>query len=87
MLLSPITCITKMAGCVWGDKIADCFATFFKEKMDTIVTETNITLYVYNGRRKLVAGNVDFMTRENVLRGAKELKLKNCEGLLVKLLA
>ena len=60
--------------------IPDAFASFFVDKVQKIVNETNINPNVYNGKRKLNNINENFMEYSDVLLAVKSLKTKNCEG-------
>ena len=59
---------------------ADSFATFFKNKVQSIISECSVDNNVYNGIRKVNCENQNFMTPENVLTAINSLKSKNCEG-------
>ena len=56
------------------------FALHFKNKVDTIVTESVIDPDVYNGTRKLNAPNENFMQLPDILKAVQSMKTKNCEG-------
>ena len=61
-------------------EVANCFATFFQDKVEKIVNNAIIDPEVYNGRRKLVAADSNFMSENDIIECVKQLKLKNCEG-------
>ena len=65
---------------VEGSGISDCFAKFFDEKIKSMVEKVVIDNDVYNGKVKMVAGNLDFMTKSDIISCIKMLKVKNCEG-------
>ena len=65
---------------VSGNKIADCFADFFDEKVKNLVKNVGVDKLVENGTQKLVSDEVGFMTRDRVYECLKQLKSKNCEG-------
>ena len=58
----------------------DAFAEYFSDKIKLIVNESKIDNSVYNGVRKIVSENENFMTPENIITAINSLKLKNCEG-------
>ena len=68
-----------------GQKISehdrsDCFATYFEEKIRNITNSTLVDQSVYNGVRKMVAGNEMFMSIGEVENCIRSIKIKNCEG-------
>ena len=68
-----------------GQKISehdrsDCFATYFEEKIRNITNSTVVDPSVYNGVRKMVAGNEMFMSIGEVEICIRSIKIKNCEG-------
>ena len=65
---------------VEGSGISDCFATFFDEKIKNTVEKVEIDNDVYNGRAKMDASNLNFMTKPDIIACIKMLKVKNCEG-------
>ena len=65
---------------VVGSGISDCFAKFFDEKVKNIVGKVKIDENVYNGNRKIVAGDLNFMTKQDIIECVKMLKMKNSEG-------
>ena len=65
---------------VEGSGISDCFATFFEEKIKSIIEKVVIDDDIYNGKVKIVADNLDFMTKSDIISCIKMLKVKNCEG-------
>ena len=65
---------------VEGLRIADWFAEFFDKKIKTTVDKVHIDDDVYNGKQKMKAGNLDFMTKTDIISCVKMLKVKNCEG-------
>ena len=62
------------------EKLPDTFAIFFQNKVKNIVNSQVINDQCYNGERKIVTQNNDFMTENDVLEAVKSLKTKNCEG-------
>ena len=60
--------------------LADSFAELFKSKVQDIVNEQVISNNVYNGKKKINANTLDFMTETNVLQAIKSLKPKYSEG-------
>ena len=60
--------------------IPDAFASFFKNKISQIVTESRVNNNVYNGIRKVFVDDCNFMTEKNVLEAMLTIKTKNCEG-------
>ena len=46
------------------NNVADCFADFFDCKVKKLVESVTIDQNVYNGARKLVIQNADFITRD-----------------------
>ena len=65
---------------VEGSQISDCFAEFFDSKIKKIVDKVEIDNEVYNGRSKMDAGNLDFMTKSDIISCIKMLNIKNFEG-------
>ena len=49
-----------------GNKIADCFADFFDEKVKHLVRSVGVDELVENGTQKLVTDDADFMTIDRV---------------------
>ena len=62
------------------NEIADCFATYFEDKVNNIVKTSRVDDAVYYGVRKLVAADSDFMSPLDIIECVKQLKIKNCEG-------
>ena len=66
----------------FGNKIineherSDCFASFFEEKVRTITESVVIDPNVFNGSRKIHAGDLMFMGPGEVLSCMKSLKCK-----------
>ena len=60
--------------------IANCFATFFIEKIAVIKRSLSITENVYNGKNKLIVDNRFFMSPSDITECMLTLKSKNCEG-------
>jgi hypothetical protein len=60
--------------------IPDAFAMFFREKVESIVNEAAINDNVYNGKRKAVTTEVNFMSEADVEKCIKDIKIKNNEG-------
>ena len=59
---------------------ADSFAKFFKNKVQSIISECSVDNNVYNGNQKVNTISQNFMTKENIIDAIKSLKSKNCEG-------
>ena len=60
--------------------LPDEFASFFSNKVQTIVREQSISNNVYNGTQKMVTQSSNFMLESDVLIAMKTLNIKNCEG-------
>ena len=56
------------------------FAKFFKNKIETINSNTQISNSVYNGTKKLDYPNSFFMTDGDIRECLCKIKIKNCEG-------
>ena len=56
---------------VYDNDVADCFAEFFDSKVKKLVQSVMIDQNVYNGARKLVTQDADFMTRDRLLTLSK----------------
>ena len=56
------------------------FAKFFKNKINEIISTTEINNAVYNGKRKMEYPNEFFMTETDLTDCLKNIKIKNCEG-------
>ena len=56
------------------------FASFFEDKVRAITKSTVVDPYVYNGRRKIVAGDHMFMSTHDFRKCLESIKLKNTEG-------
>ena len=56
------------------------FASFFEEKVRIITNSTIVDPTVYNGRRKMVAGDLMFMSTHDIRKCIESIKLKNTEG-------
>ena len=52
-------------------EVANCFAAFFKEKVDKIVKTAIIDPNVYNGKTKLAAADSDFMSENDIIECVK----------------
>ena len=65
---------------VAGHDIAEQFAIFFEKEVARIVGETAVNQNVYNGRSKMAADPLMFMTSPKISEYIKDLKLKNTEG-------
>ena len=65
---------------VHNKDLQDYFANYFKSKITNIVNESNLNENVYNGRKKLIVNNMDFMDENNIIEAVKSIKLKNAEG-------
>ena len=62
------------------DEIPDAFANYSMEKITTILNETHIDNRIYNGKRKINTHSDNFMSKNDVLKAVKALKVKHCEG-------
>ena len=62
------------------NEIPNAFAKYFENKITKITNETLIDPNVYNGKRKLVSTDLDFMTENEILCAVKSLAVKNSEG-------
>ena len=62
------------------NEISETFACFFDDKVKTIVESCKVDNDVYNGRSKVNSNDKNFMTRENVIKAIRSIKIKNCEG-------
>lgn len=60
--------------------IPDRFASYFDEKIKTLLSSVKIENDVYNGKKKMDAENKMFMTTKDVEECLKMLKNKNSEG-------
>ena len=56
-----------------GIERSDCFAGFFRDKIDSITSELVIDPNVYNGPKKLDANDSMFMTSNDVLKCIKDI--------------
>jgi hypothetical protein len=56
------------------------FAKFFSNKIAQIISTTQISNTVYNGKRKVDYENSFFMTDTDILESLRSIKIKNCEG-------
>ena len=54
--------------------------TYFEDKVNRLVDSAVISPNVYNGKKKLAATDVNFMSPIEILECVKQLKIKNCEG-------
>ena len=54
-------------------EVANCFATYFEEKVERFVKSANIDPDVYNGKTKLVAPESNFMSHLEILECVKQL--------------
>ena len=55
--------------------LPDKFASFFQNKVQTIVREQTINEIVYNGTQKMITENSNFMRENDVLVAMKSLKI------------
>ena len=60
--------------------ISETFASFFDNKVKAIVESCKVDDNVYNGKRKVNTNDKNFMTRDNIIKAIKSIKIKNCEG-------
>ena len=65
---------------VSGDERCNHFADYFESKVKSITDDTVVDPGVFNGDRKLEADDFMFMTRSDVEKCIKCIKLKNSEG-------
>ena len=65
---------------VSGDERCNYFADYFESKVKAITDSTVVDPDVFNGDRKLTGVDSMFMTRSNVEKCIKCIKLKNSEG-------
>ena len=63
--------------------LPDEFANFFKDKVTSIVNTLEIDDNVYNGTRKMIAENDDFMTENDILIVMNSLKIKTVKAMIV----
>ena len=61
-------------------EISETFACFFDDKVKAIVESCRVDNDVYNGKRKVNTNDKNFMTRDNIIKAIKSIKIKNCEG-------
>ena len=59
---------------------SECFAKFFENKVKEITENTIVDQTIYNGVRKIFAGDSMFMSSQEVECCIKSIKLKNSEG-------
>ena len=59
---------------VSGNKVAECFANYFDEKVKNLVKKTKVDQNVQNGIQNQLMGDDDFMTRDRVYECIKQLK-------------
>ena len=64
------------------DEISECFAEYFDNKIQNLLTRVNMDPLVYNGTRKIQSDviNANFMTSFNIRKAVLSLKMKNAEG-------
>ena len=60
--------------------IPDCFVNYLEGKVSDLSTRVSIDAGVYNGSRKVVSTEKNFMTKENIIKAVKLIKNKNSEG-------
>ena len=71
----------KLNGLVVGEhERSGCFASFFENKVKTITDNTVVDETVYNGVKKVEAGDLMFMSINEVAKCLKSIKMKNSEG-------
>ena len=63
-----------------NNELSDRFADFFEEKVMNLASNVAIDPTVYNGTRRVQCTEENFMTRENILKAIKSIKIKNAEG-------
>jgi hypothetical protein len=63
-----------------GDNLAEEFASYFNTKVLNISSETLPSDTVYNGKRKVVTEELNFMTELDIKECILSLKIKNSEG-------
>jgi hypothetical protein len=80
-VINPLPDLLTLGGVpVGGHERSGCFATFFSEKVSSITNSTLVDPLVYNGEKKLAAGNLMFMSTNEVQKSIESIKLKNTEG-------
>ena len=62
------------------ENIPEAFGKYFKNKVENLADTCRIDNTVYNGMRIIHSDNEFFMTKLNILKIMKNLKIKNCEG-------
>ena len=63
------------------NRARECFGSYFSKKIATNVGKTTVdSAGVYNGKRKLIVQNRNFMTRSDVEACMMDLKNKKSEG-------
>ena len=65
---------------IFPTELSETYACFFDEKVKTIVESCKVDNDVYNGKRKVITNDDNFMTRDNIIKAIKSIKIKNCEG-------
>ena len=60
--------------------LPETFAAFFENKVETIISQTEINDEVYNGIKKVTANNKMFMSKQEIIRCISSIKPKNSEG-------
>ena len=55
-----------------GDEVAESFAQFFEEKVSKTVNSAQIDRNVSNGSSKMVAGDSNFMTTNEIYKCVKQ---------------
>ena len=63
---------------LWGNTLCRAFIrkvtlTYFEEKVDKFVKSAHIDPDVYNGKTKLVAGDCNFISRQEILESIDPL--------------
>ena len=71
----------KNGAAINPNEVAGAFAKRFSDKVKLNSNKTRVDLNgVYNGKRKLLAQNRNFMTKDDVKMCLSDLKSKRCEG-------
>ena len=60
--------------------LPNCFANFFRDKVQSIKDTLHVSENVYNGKNKLIVCDRFFMNENDIKECVMSLKRKNCEG-------
>ena len=82
--------VTPMPLCMFDNEqeiknseLPDAFAKHFKAKVENLTNENNMNRNVYNGRKKIMANNFNFMNQQNVLEAISSIKLKIVKAMTI----